>query len=182
MKHCKNCGEVVSLKVPEMDNRERHVCDSCETIHYHNPKPVVGILPVFEGKVLLCKRAINPQYGKWTLPCGFMENGESLEKGALREAMEEVGISPTLGHLHTIFSLPQIGQVYFVFWGALESTDFKIGIETLDAAFFEPESIPWEDLAFESMEFCLRHFVDDVKTGQMRLHSSHEMDTFGVHI
>ncbi|NHN36208.1 NUDIX hydrolase [Pseudomaricurvus alcaniphilus] len=161
MKFCSNCGSKVSLQVPAGDDRERHVCAECETIHYQNPRIIAGCLPTYEDKVLLCKRAIEPRYGLWTLPAGFMENGESTEQGALRESWEEARAEIHLHGLYTLFSLPHINQVYMLFRGELANLNFAPGIESLEVDLFTEDQVPWDQLAFPVMHKTLRYYFAD---------------------
>ncbi len=161
MKFCSECGGQLTNKIPEGDDRQRHVCVDCDFIHYQNPKIIAGCLPIFGNKVLLCKRAIEPRHGYWTLPAGFMENGESLEQGALRESWEEARAKITLDNLYTIISLPEINQVYMLFKGKLDNLDFSAGTESLEVKLFSEEEIPWDDLAFPTIKKTLRHYFSD---------------------
>ncbi|AFU97913.1 Nudix hydrolase [Simiduia agarivorans SA1 = DSM 21679] len=149
--------------IPEGDNRHRHVCNTCNTIHYQNPRIITGTLPIHEDKVLLCKRAIEPRYGLWTLPAGFMENGETTEQGASRETWEEARANIALSGLYTLFNLPQINQVYFFYRGHLTDLDFGPGPESLEVALFEEHQIPWEQLAFPVITRTLQHYFSDRK-------------------
>jgi ADP-ribose pyrophosphatase YjhB (NUDIX family) len=160
MQFCSSCGKTLSLRIPEGDNTMRHVCDSCGAIHYQNPKIVVGCLPVYEGKILLCKRAIDPAYGKWTLPAGFMENGESLEAGATRETREEAEAEVRILRLHSVFSIPHIHQVHFFFLAEILDGRFGAGKETLEAKLVTAEEIPWDEIAFGSVRFALKRYLD----------------------
>lgn len=171
MKFCSNCGSGVSLKVPSGDDRLRHICADCDTIHYHNPKIVAGCLPVFEDKVLLCRRAIEPRHGFWTLPAGFMENGESTEEGALRECWEEARAELDLHNLYTMYSLPQINQVYLLYKGELKNLDFGPGPESLEVELFTEAQIPWDEIAFPVMKKTLRHYFNDFSDGNFPLRS-----------
>ncbi len=171
MKFCSECGGRVRLKIPDMDDRYRYCCDSCGAVHYQNPKIIVGILPIFDNKLLLCQRAIEPQKGLWTVPSGFMENGESLEEGALREAYEEAGVRPKLDRLHTIYSLPHINQVYFLFLGNMDAMTAKKGIETAALSWVELSEIPWKDIAFSSVSFALKAYEKDLVSGETKVHS-----------
>ncbi|MCA9727536.1 MAG: NUDIX hydrolase [Candidatus Eisenbacteria bacterium] len=159
MKFCSQCGHPVHLGVPAGDSVERHICGSCGTIHYHNPKVIVGCLPVWEGRILLCRRSIEPRFGYWTLPCGFMENGETIEEGALREMREEALAEGTIQRLFAVFSLPHIAQVYALFLVDLHEGRFGAGAETSEARLFAPDAIPWDDLAFRAVEFGLRKYL-----------------------
>jgi ADP-ribose pyrophosphatase YjhB (NUDIX family) len=172
MKYCQSCGSTVNICIPSGDNRERYVCISCGDIHYQNPKIVAGCLPVWEDKVLLCKRAIEPRRGYWTLPAGFMENEETLEQAAARESVEEANASLENLRLYTIISLPHISQVYMMFLADLNNTDFYPGVESLETELFSEEKIPWEDLAFKTIDTTLQNFFIDRKKGAFPLHSS----------
>ena len=171
MNFCSQCGAKTQWRVPEGDNRPRHVCTDCEFIHYENPKIICGCLVTYQGKVLLCRRAIEPRHGLWTLPAGFMENGETAAEGALRETWEEASATPTLKGLYAMCSIPYISQVYLIFHAELEDGKFGIGPETLESRLFAPDEIPWDQLAFRTVTHTLEHFVNDVQTGQFPLHS-----------
>ncbi len=171
MKFCSNCGSGVSLKIPSGDDRERHICNQCDTIHYHNPKIVAGCLPTYEDKVLLCRRAIEPRHGFWTLPAGFMENGESTEEGALRECWEEARAELNLHGLYTMYSLPQINQVYLLFKGELKNLEFSPGPESLEVDLFSEAQIPWDEIAFPVIKKTLRHYFNDISKGRFPLRS-----------
>ncbi len=161
MKYCSQCGDELNHRVPDGDNRPRFVCDSCETIHYQNPKIVTGCLPIFEDKVLLCKRSIAPRAGFWTLPAGFLENGETAEQGALRETVEEANAKAEIIELYTLFSLPHISQVYLFYRAQLTDLDFYPGEESLETRLFEEQEIPWEELAFPVITETLKHYFSD---------------------
>lgn len=168
MKFCSQCGEVVTLGLPENDNRQRFICTACETIHYQNPNIVAGVIPVMENKqgenrILMCKRAIEPRYGLWTLPAGFMENGESVEQAALRESMEEANLSVEKPELYMVMSLPHINQVYMMFKGQIASENFSAGAETLETRLFEEHEIPWEEIAFPVISKTLQCYFHDRK-------------------
>ena len=166
MKFCSHCGSSgIEWRVPEGDNLPRFVCAECGTIHYQNPKIVVGCLPEWEGRVLLCKRAIEPRYGLWTLPAGFLENGETLINGALRETLEEANARVEPGDLYTIISLPQINQVYMMFRARLSDLAFGPGSESLEVKLFDEADIPWETLAFRTITRTLRNYFLDRKQG-----------------
>ena len=163
---CQQCGAAkVELRVPHGDDRERHVCADCGHIHYLNPKLVVGTIPVWQDQVLLCKRAIEPRYGMWTLPAGFMEEGETLEEGAARETREEAKARVTVGQMYCTLSLPEISQVYVLFRATLDDLNFAPGIESLEVKLFDEVDIPWDQLAFRTIETTLKHFFSDRKTG-----------------
>lgn len=164
MKFCSNCGSSVQLQIPNGDDRHRHVCGECDTIHYQNPRIIAGCLPIHEDKVLLCKRAIQPRHGYWTLPAGFMENGESTEQGALRESWEEARANIDLHGLYTLFSIPELNQVYMLFKGALNDLKFEPGPESLEVKLFRQEEIPWDSLAFPVMAKALRYYFEDFES------------------
>ena len=172
MKYCSACGSAVEISIPTGDNRPRHICVECETIHYQNPKIVAGCLPVRDNSVLLCKRAIDPQYGLWTLPAGFMENGETLEEAAMRESVEEANASLESLRLYTVISLPHINQVYMMFLADLTDTDYSAGEESLDVALFEEKDIPWDQIAFKTITYTLQSYFSDRKSGLFPLHTS----------
>ena len=164
MKFCHHCGGLVFQRIPEGDDKLRYCCDSCDAIFYQNPKNIVGTLPTFEDKVLLCKRAIEPRRGKWTLPAGFMENGETTLAGAIRETAEEAGarVRVQQNNLYTLFNLPYINQVYLFFRAELEDLDFNPGIESLEVALFSEEQVPWEEIAFPVVRSTLKHYFADL--------------------
>lgn len=165
MKFCSECANPVSLTIPEGDNRPRYVCVQCTTIHYQNPKLVIGSIPVWErdGKlqILLCKRAIEPRYGYWTLPAGFMENNETTADAARRETEEEAGANIELGGLFTLLNVAQVHQVHLFYLATLRDLDFAPGIESLDVQLFEEHQIPWDDLAFPTIRVTLELFFAD---------------------
>lgn len=171
MKYCSHCGNPVTLLIPDGDNRERFVCtnQSCAKIHYQNPRNITGCLPIYEDKVLLCKRAIEPQYGLWTLPAGFMENGETTEQGAIRESWEEAQANLEIHHLYALYNLPHINQVYFFYKAELTDTQFGPGEESLEVALFSEQEVPWEQLAFKVIEKTLKHYFNDRKSGHFPL-------------
>src|SRR5581483_3360618 len=146
------------LRVPAGDSLPRFVCAACGSIHYQNPKVVVGCLPEWDERVLLCKRAIEPRHGKWTLPAGFLENGESLAMGAQRETLEEASARVQMGELYTVISLPHINQVYVMFRARLVDLDFGPGSESLEVRLFREDEVPWEELAFRTITRTLRNY------------------------
>ncbi len=172
MNFCSNCGEAVELKIPDGDNRERYCCPSCSTIHYENPRLVLGTIPIYGERLLLCRRAIEPRYGYWTLPAGFMENGETLEEGASRETNEEAGIDYELGELFSMLSVPHVGQVHMFFLATMTSERIGGGPETLESRLFSEKEIPWDDIAFHTVTKTLRWFFEDRKSGQFGVHSA----------
>ncbi|MCG3171228.1 MAG: hypothetical protein CALGDGBN_02827 [Pseudomonadales bacterium] len=170
MKYCSSCGGEVSLRVPADDDRERHVCDRCNTVHYRNPRIVVGCLPVHGDLVLLCRRAIQPRRDYWTLPAGFMEIGETTLEGARRETWEEARARVEDESLYTIFDLPHISQVYMFYRARLAAPEFAAGPESLDVALFTEDAIPWRELAFPVVDLTLRRFFEDRRSGVFPTH------------
>ena len=167
MKFCTQCGEEVHLKTPEDDNRERHVCKTCGVIHYFNPKNVVGTIPMWEDKILLCRRAIEPRKNYWTLPAGFLELHETTAEGAVRETLEETGADVQVKGLFTILNVPHIGQIHWFYVALMKSPDFSpLTSESTEVALFTEAQIPWDDLAFLTVKTCLRQFFADRSTGQ----------------
>lgn len=160
----------MALKIPEGDSVPRYVCEKCHTIHYQNPKVVVGCLPEWEGNILLCRRAIEPRYGLWTLPAGFMENGETTEQGALRETYEEARASVHLAGLFAVFSIPHISQVYMMFHGTLNDLNFGPGPESIDVRLFSEAEIPWDKLAFPVVHRTLWYYLEDRRKGKFEIH------------
>jgi|TARA_X000000368_G_scaffold300769_1_gene239635 ADP-ribose pyrophosphatase YjhB (NUDIX family) len=171
LNYCPNCSAKVSLKIPEGDNRERYVCDSCNTIHYSNPNVVVGTLPAFEDKILLCKRAIEPRVGLWTVPAGFLENGESLLQGAWRETKEETQAEVDMKEILTIFNIPQINQIYVIYRADIEDNSFGPTSESLDVQLFSYDEVPWEELAFPFVPKTINHYYECLKTKKFNLHT-----------
>ena len=170
MNFCSQCGARVALRIPDGDNLARHVCDTCNTIHYQNPKLVVGCIPEWEDKILLCKRAIEPRYGLWTLPAGFMENHETAAQCAARETLEEAQARVTIGDLFTFYNLPHISQVYLMFRGQLLGLDFAAGPESLEVQLFSEHEIPWSELAFRAVSETLKRYYEDRKKGEFAFH------------
>lgn len=168
MKYCSLCGAPVELRLPPDDNRTRHVCVSCGEIHYQNPKLIVGAIPVWQDKVLLCRRAIEPRHGLWTLPAGFMENGETTAEGAARETLEEANAQVSIGELYSLYNLPYINQVHLLFRASLLNLDFSPGAESLEVRLFAEQDIPWDTLAFRPVHFSLQHYFSDRRTGNFR--------------
>ena len=181
MKYCSICGEQVNLKIPADDTRERYVCVSCETIHYQNPNVVAGCIPVWGDQVLLCRRAIEPRYGLWTLPAGFMEMGETSTEAALRETLEEANARVEIQQLYVVLNLPQVNQVYMMFRSKLLDLDFRPGTESLETALFTEAQIPWNDLAFRTIRHTLEFYFEDRRQGKYPLHFGdviREKDTY----
>jgi ADP-ribose pyrophosphatase YjhB (NUDIX family) len=165
MKYCTQCGSRVKQEIPHGDDRLRDICTQCGFIHYHNPKMVVGCIPVWEEKILLVKRSIEPRYGKWTLPAGYLENGESVAEGAARETREEANARVSSLKPFALFNMPQINQIYFMFLSSLENTDFGAGHESLDARLYREEEIPWEKIAFKVIKRTMELFFENRSAG-----------------
>jgi ADP-ribose pyrophosphatase YjhB (NUDIX family) len=170
MNFCSNCGSRVVLKVPEGDLLPRYVCENCGTIHYSNPKIVVGCVPVYGDRILICKRGIEPRLGFWTIPAGFMENGETLEEGAAREAREEALIDVEIGSLLALANVRHAEQVHVFFRARMRSPDFGPTHESLEVKLITADEIPWADVAFPSTEYALRSYLEDRSTGLERHH------------
>lgn len=169
-KFCSQCSAAITLRVPPDDNRLRAVCENCGAIHYQNPRNVVGVVAVWQDKVLLCRRAIEPRYNKWTLPAGFMELGETTAQGAMRETQEEAGAQIELGPLYTIIDVPHAEQVHFFYLAKAVSADLFPGPESLEARYFRLDEIPWSELAFRTVITTLERYVDDAKQGVFPMH------------
>ena len=170
MKFCSSCGGNITLSIPEGDNRDRHVCDECGTIHYQNPRIIAGTLPIYEDKVLLCRRAIEPRKGFWTLPAGFMENGETTQEAAERETWEEAEAKIDIDGLYTLYDLPHISQVYMFYRGTVVEGKFGVGLESLETKLFTESDIPWSELAFPTIKQTLKRYFNDRKTGKFDIH------------
>lgn len=171
IKHCRACGTAVELRVPDDgDTRERAVCPACGTIHYVNPLLVVGTVPYLGDQVLLCKRAIEPRYGKWTLPAGFMELGETMAQGAARETAEEAGAEVEMGAFFSAMSIPRVGQVHVFYLARLLHDRFDPGHESLEARLFTEHDLPWDELAFTTVRETLKRFFTDRRLGQFGVH------------
>ena len=163
---CIKCGSKTTLELISGDTISRNICNVCNYIHYVNPKIIVGALPLKDDKVLLCKRDINPGKGKWTLPSGFMEMGESLEQGAKREAKEEANLKLNLNRLYGTYSIPRIGQVLFIYIANIINEDFRAADETTEVKLFSVSKIPWGKIAFPSVEFFLINYKRDFMNGR----------------
>jgi ADP-ribose pyrophosphatase YjhB (NUDIX family) len=168
---CAHCGAATAWRVPAGDNRERDVCDACGSVHYVNPRPVVGTIPVWNERILLCRRAIEPRHGYWTLPAGFMEVGETTAEGALRETLEEAGARIELGPLFTMIDLPTVEQVHIFYRARLLDLDFAAGTESLEVRLFTEAEIPWRDLAFRTVDATLKLYLEDRARGCFGTHT-----------
>lgn len=169
-KFCSVCGTPLTRRIPPEDNRMRDVCEQCGAVHYQNPRNVVGVVPILGDRVLLCRRAIEPRFGKWTLPAGFMELGETTAQGAMRETQEEAGAQIELGPLYTIIDVPQAEQVHFFYLAKVVSEALYPGPESIEAAFFKIDDIPWGELSFRTVSTTLQHYVEDARTGVFPIH------------
>jgi ADP-ribose pyrophosphatase YjhB (NUDIX family) len=177
MNFCSACGQPVALAIPEGDHLPRYVCAACATIHYQNPRLIVGCVPEYEGKILLCRRAIEPRLGFWTLPAGFMENGESLQTAAARESMEEALAKVEIGSLLAIVHVLHAHQVHVMFRARLLDSNVGAGPESLEVALFDEADIPWDEMAFRSVDFALKRYLDDRRAGLDNLHF-HDIDLY----
>jgi ADP-ribose pyrophosphatase YjhB (NUDIX family) len=170
MRFCPQCGQSVSVEVPPGDNRSRCVCRSCGYIHYENPRVVVGCVPGYQGSILLCRRAIEPRRGYWTVPAGFMELGETLSEAALRETWEEAEARVELGSMLAVVDVVHARQVHVFFRGTLREPRFGAGEETLEARLFAPLELPWQEIAFPSVTIALEQYLRDQDPGGGRVH------------
>lgn len=170
MKFCSQCGQPNHVAVPDGDNRERRICSSCGTIHYQNPRMVVGCIVEQQGAILLCKRAIEPRHGYWTVPAGYLELGESAVEGAVRETREEAQAEVEVTAPYSHFDVPHIGQAYLMYRARMRAPTFGPGPESLAVQWFQPEAIPWDDLAFHAVGYCLRLFCEDLQAQRFRQH------------
>jgi ADP-ribose pyrophosphatase YjhB (NUDIX family) len=172
MNFCSSCGSRLTRQIPPGENMLRDVCESCGTIHYKNPLLVIGAIPEHsDGRILLCKRAIEPRYGFWTLPGGFMELGETTGQAAMRETLEEANARVELVQLFTVLSVPHVDQVHLFYRARLLDLDFSAGEESLEVRLFREENIPWDDIAFRTTAITLRHYYDDRKAGAYQTHA-----------
>ena len=165
MRYCSQCGSKLAYRIPENDDRTRFICDACQTIHYQNPKLVVGCIPTWKDRILLCRRSIEPRYGKWTIPAGFFEQGETVEAGAKRELHEEAGATVEFIEPYALYNLPFISQVYLIFRGSLTDKNFRSGYESLETLLFKEHEIPWNELAFTVVKKVLHRYYRDFLKG-----------------
>lgn len=170
MKYCSQCGNAVALRIPAGDDRLRHICTHCEFIHYQNPRMVVCAIPCLDERVLLCRRAIEPRYGFWTLPGGFMENDETTHHAAQRETREEACAEVAIGRLYSLYNLPFINQVHLFYLATLAEPTFAAGDESLEVALLAEAEVPWDSLAFPAVEDTLRHYFRERRDGQFDMH------------
>ena len=170
MKFCSKCGHTVLLKNIPDDTHPRFFCEHCETIHYQNPNVIVGCLPIWKNQVMLCRRAIEPRRNFWNLPGGYLENGETVEEGAIREVWEEAGIKVKVISLHAVFSIPKINQIYMHFLAEMPNLNYAAGVESMEVEMFEEADIPWKEIAFSSSTFSLEKYFLDRKNGDKQVH------------
>ncbi len=170
MNFCSHCGQPVSLRVPEGDHLPRHVCTACGTVHYQNPKIVAGCVPEHDGRILLCRRAIEPRRGYWTIPAGFMENGETTQEAARRESIEEALAEVEIGSLLAVVHVLHADQVHVMFRARLPKPEFGAGAESLEVMLCDEHAIPWQDIAFRSVDFALRRYLEDRRAGLEQHH------------
>lgn len=170
MKYCAYCGSEVHFGAIDGDHLPRFHCPACLTIHYQNPRVIVGCIPVWENKIVLCRRGIEPQYGFWNIPGGFLENGEPVEIGAAREAHEEAGLRVNLYHLQSVFTVPSVNQVHLHFLCQVLDNQWFLTSETTEIQLFAPSEIPWHDIAFASNRFALKAYIDDLATQKNSTH------------
>lgn len=171
MKYCCYCSAELIYDIPDDDNRHRYMCKQCDTIHYQNPKIVAGCIPVWKDQVLLCKRAIQPRLGYWTLPAGFMELGETSLEAGMRETLEEANARVEVEDLFAVLNLPYVDQVYMMFRSRLLDLDFSPGAESQEVKLYKEDEIPWDELAFTPIRETLKLYFGDRSQGKFQLHS-----------
>jgi ADP-ribose pyrophosphatase YjhB (NUDIX family) len=171
MKFCTTCGHKLVKKIPPGDTLARFVCESCQQVHYQNPRVITGCIAHWQGKILLCRRAIAPRVGSWTLPAGYMENGETMEQGALREAREETGANIRLDTLYSVFDIEAINQVYIIYRGLLLDEKLTVGVECSEVSLFSPDDIPWDNLFYPAIRDLLERYVADLDLGKFSLYT-----------
>lgn len=165
MNYCSNCGEPVTYGTPPGDDRSRYSCDSCGLIHYQNPRVVVGCIPEMQDKILLCRRSIEPCYGKWTLPAGYLENGETVSAGAERETLEEARARVEILAPYVLYNICYVSQIYFMFRARLMDHNFSPGSECLEVKLFSEDEIPWDEMAFKVIKETLIQYFKDRPSG-----------------
>ena len=170
MKFCSECAHPVSVLIPEGDSLPRFVCEQCGRIHYRNPLLVVGCVPEWDDRILLCRRAIEPRHGYWTVPAGFLENDETTREGAARETLEEACATVEIGSALSMTHVVHVNQVHLMYRGRLTGGHFAAGEESLETALFTRDEIPWDELAFPSVRFCLERYYADLDQGVEQFH------------
>lgn len=171
MNYCAQCGHKVELRIPHGDHVQRHVCPSCGTIHYRNPKVIVGCIPEWEDRILMCRRAIEPRLGKWTFPAGFLELGETSGQGAAREALEEANVEVEIGELFVVINVPYVSQVYMIHRARMKAPRFGPTVESSEVVLMREDELPWEDIAFPTLWHSLKFFLADRVSGQRGIHA-----------
>lgn len=170
MQFCSHCGAAVEFRIPDGDSLPRHICPACKTIHYQNPRVIMGCIPQWEDRILLCKRAIQPRHGYWTLPAGFLENGETIAQAAIRETLEEANADVELLELYTVINVPHIHQLHMFYLARLKAPVFSPGVESLETALYTEDEIPWDDLAFPTVHRTLKAYFADRRQGRYTQH------------
>ncbi len=180
MKFCSECGSAGTMRIPKGDNRHRFICDGCGRIHYRNPRIIAGCIALWDGKILLCKRAIEPRKGWWTIPGGFLEQGEVAEVGAARETLEEACATVEISSLHTMYSIPHISQVYLVFLANLVDGSYGAGVESEEVKLVSVDEIPWDEIAFSAVKFSLEKYIERLKTNVETTYCGYYDKPFGT--
>ena len=171
MNYCIQCGsQNIAYEIPDGDHRPRHFCKICDYVHYQNPRIIVGCIIIDDDKILLAKRGIEPRYGLWNLPAGFMEEGEDVQKGAAREVLEEIGADVDIFAPHCIYSLPHVSQVFIHFLARLKSHNYGPTPESLEVCFFDIKDIPWDSIAFSSTTYALKKYISDKQKKLQEFH------------
>ena len=171
MNFCSHCGQPVEFRVPDGDHFPRHVCMACGSIHYINPKVIVGCVPEWEdGRILMCRRAIEPRLGLWTFPAGFLEIGETSGEGAARETLEEAEAQVEVGGLFVVINVPYVSQIYMIHRGRLRTPQHGPTAESSETRLMREDEIPWEEIAFPTIYHSLRFFFEDRRGGQAGFH------------
>jgi len=171
MKYCSECGTAVELRIPAGDHLPRHVCPACGTIHYRNPKVIVGCVPEWDDRILMCRRAIEPRLGLWTFPAGFLELGETSGQGAAREALEEARADVAIGELFVVISVPYVSQVYMIHRARMKTVAFGPTIESSEVVLMREDEIPWDHIAFPTIFHSLKFFFADRTGGNRGVHT-----------
>lgn len=172
MKYCSDCGHAVERRVPAGDHLPRHVCPACGAIHYRNPKVIVGCVPEWEdGRILMCRRAIEPRLGRWTFPAGFLELGETSAQGAAREALEEAQAEVAVGDLFVVINVPYVSQLYLIHRGRLKAPRYGPTLESSEVTLMREDEIPWDEIAFPTIWHSLKYFYADRAGGASGIHA-----------
>ena len=172
MKFCSDCGNPLERKIPPGDHLPRYLCAACGTIHYRNPKVIVGCIPEWEdGRILMCKRAIEPRLGKWTFPAGFLELAETSGQGAAREAQEESQALIEIGELFVVINVPYVSQLYLIHRARMTAPHFGPTTESSEVVLMREDEIPWDQIAFPTIWHSLKFFFADRAAGQPGFHT-----------